>query len=174
MLLSFIWLKPFNLQPRALGLAAAELYLVRPMSSARFLLLFCAVISVAHARDRFDAEFGHRVPRDWLPPHFPKSAILQSVTRSFDTGLASGTFLLRPEDASVFRSRSYQPAHLKPERGSRLYEMQKAGASVYAIRVDRASWIVILEDRPDKMLTIEGKKWIDGYFWVDRRLYSPE
>jgi|GEM_PF-5031524 len=52
--------------------------------------------------------------------------------------------------------------------------MQKAGASVYAVRVGPASWIVALEDRADKMLTIEGKKWIDGYFWVDRRFYSHE
>ena len=144
------------------------------MISARFFLLFCAVISVAHARDGFDAGSGRRVPQDWLPPHFPKSAILQSVTRNFDVGLGSGTFLLRPEDASIFRSRGYQPAHLKPERGSHLYEMQKAGASVYAIRVGTVSWIVALEDRPDKTLTIEGKKWIDGYFWVDRRLFSSE
>ena len=144
------------------------------MSATRIVLLFCTVIGVAHARDRLDAGSDHSVPQVWLPPHFPKSAVLQSVTRNFDVGMGSGTFRVRPEEASVFRSSGYQAARLKPEKGSRFYEMQVAGASVYAIRVGTASWIVALEDRPDKMLTIEGQKWIDGYFWVDRRFYSHE
>ena len=144
------------------------------VGKTRIALLFCAVIGVASARDNFGAGSDHPAPPDWLPPHFPKAAVVQSVTRNFDIGIGSGTFLLRPEDASVFRSNGYQTARLKPEKGSHLYEMQVAGATVLALRVGTASWIVALEDRPGKLLTIEGKKWIDGYFWVDRRFYSSE
>ena len=52
--------------------------------------------------------------------------------------------------------------------------MQKEGASIYAIRVGPASWVVALHQCPEKMLTVEGEKWIDGYFWVDHRFYADE
>jgi hypothetical protein len=144
------------------------------MSVARILVLLCALVTVAQAADTFGSWGGQPVPDDWLPPHFPKAAILQSITRSFDVGMGSGTFIVRPEDVAAFRSNGYGPATLKPDEDSRLYRMQQGGASIYAVRVGTASWIVALEDRPEKMLTIDGKKWIDGYFWVDRRLYADE
>jgi hypothetical protein len=144
------------------------------MSIARVFMLFCAFVTAAEAADTFRSRSGHPAPDDWLPPHFPKAAVLQSVSRNFDVGLGSGTFIIQPQDVSAFRSSGYGPAALKPDQDSHLSRLQKDGASLYAIRVGTASWIVALQERPEKMLTIEGKKWIEGYFWVDRRLYANE
>ena len=156
----------------AAGSRQLILCLVRLMSIARVVVFICAFAAAAQAADTIPP--GQPVPDDWLPPHFPKAAVLQSVSRDFDVGLGSGTFRIRPDDAAVFRSAGYRPATLKPDEDSRLHRMQKEGASVYAVRLGTAEWIVALQESPQKMLTIDGTKWIDGYFWVDRRLYADE
>ena len=105
------------------------------------------------------------IPKGWLPPGIPTTATIQTITRNIEFNIGSGTFQILAQDIDHFAKFGYAIAKIKPD--GKHFEMVKNGATAYTLKDHTGSWIVLFNRNKESFLEIEGKLFVEAYFWVD-------
>jgi len=144
-------------------------------------LIFLNLISTIHTvhadqeitiKPKTQSSSNHSIPRQWLPPGLPKSVKFLTISRNIELDMGTGTFLFLADNLNSFSEFGYTNANNTIKPDGKHFEMIKTGATAYSYKNGNASWIVIFNHDKNLFLEIEGKQYVEGYFWVDSKFFE--